>query len=672
MNKQPKNDLLRKLGATRKRAIFGIIGGLLLAVVVIWTKINLYDPFAEEFDDLLVFVPDDASFIVFSSDFPTLVKGLEDRPFISQLDRSKNFRDFLASDLVKETQVIPNLRQAYSFLQDFDAQLPFDLKALGDLSGSEVVVSGFAPERGSDDFTFVAALQPESDLALIGANALINPFLCGFVEDDLGASEIEHFNWGVELTFDTPSGKLSVGVARIERALLIGTNIPAIAKMVKMARTESVPVLPPSRMEPGWVWSADASSAINFAARRQFLLDRVGLHKNIFIPMWGQAIASAFEMAFPSFLGKDIYVQLDCAAEANLRIAAGVEQRTPEDLFSKCESLNPAEAQAQVASVVRHLPHHVFAYAALGNHPADLVSFALRERAIVDQNQKELLFAGLAELSSFSRYKQPDGLVPEFVEPFANKLKALFDPGIGFVFFKKERTGTSDHSDPGFACILKMSDEGLVRQFIHEIDNDLKQPFDYYDTGAFDFWRVSKKAFLNDPINNSPGFAIIGDYLVVTNWVRLFTETQDVMAGDKPGMPLSDQLEYKLDDLTAGTKSLIFVDVVRLYAHMDQAKEGWIKERSKVEEIEMFDQRVKLAAQYRLERPAQPESDWVEIEFKAWLRRTRAERDEMVIRRNIERNLDYFRDAFSLFYVEVGQAGPEFRVDVSVAAQENY
>lgn len=96
-----------KLGASRKRAIFGIVAGCVVALALIWVKSNLYDPFAEEFDEISVFVTEDADFVVFSPDFPTLVKGLEDRPFISQLDRSKNFRRFLASDLVKSTDISP-------------------------------------------------------------------------------------------------------------------------------------------------------------------------------------------------------------------------------------------------------------------------------------------------------------------------------------------------------------------------------------------------------------------------------------------------------------------------------------------------------------------------------------------------------------------------------------
>ncbi len=667
------NDLLEKFGASRKRVIIAVILGLLLAMALIWIKSNLYDPFAEEYDDLLVFVTEDADLVIYSNDVPTLIKGIEDRPFISHLNRSKNFSQFLASDLVAETELIPKMREAFAFLRDIDAELPFDLSALGDLSGHQIVVSGYAPKKAGEPFTMVAAIQPHSDMALIAANALITPSLCGFVEDDLGVSEIEHFGWGVRLVFpDGKGGEQELGLARVEKVLLIGTNIPALSRLVKKARTVGLPVIPERRMDPRWVWSSKSSSALNVMARKSYLLEKVGLHKNILIPMWGGAIARSFEQAFPMFSGSDAYVQLDFADQADLRFAVAAEPRSRGDVFSDCDALDEDEVFQQVDRILSIMPHHVFGYAAMGNHPADVLSFALGQRAMVDQDQRELLFAGLAELESFKRYKQPGSIVPEFVKPLVDKLRTLFDPGMGLLFFKKIRSEGSGGGGSGFACILRIADHSAVRAFIQEIDDGLKQPFDYFDSGPFDYWRVSKKSFLEDAENNDPGFAIIDDYLVVTNWVRLFQEAIAVGEKTSPGMPLLNQIEYQLEHMTAGTKDLMFIDVQRLYSHMDQAKTAWVEDRSKIEEIEKFAQRQRLESRWRQTRPNFPQEEWVELKYKEWLRETQKERNPATIRREIDRNLNQFRDVFSYFFIDVGQEGPEFRIHMTLAAEENY
>ncbi|MFT7616415.1 MAG: hypothetical protein ACI97A_000036 [Planctomycetota bacterium] len=666
-----KNDLLRKLGASRKRVIFAAILGLLLAYGLIWTKSNIYDPFYDDYDDLRVFVPSDADFAVFSVDLPTLIKGLEDRPFISQLDRNQNFGQFLNSDLVTETQIIPQIREAYRHIREIDSELPFDLKALGDLSGSEVVISGFAPETSDGDFGIIVAIQPQSNLAVAAANALMNSTLSGLFSDNLGAEEIEHFGWGVQMTFNQNGKRTVIGLARVERVLLIGTDIPRLARFVKNAKTEGILDIPEDRMDPNWVWSPRSRSAISVMVRSDFLLRRMDFHNNILIPMWGIDIAQAFERGFPQFSNGDAHLQVDCTTEADLKMSIDIDNDNGSDLFSKCGPLDQDEVQSQITEVVGKLPHHIFAYSAMGSHPADLLTNSLREKSIIDQDQRELLYAGLVELESFKRYKQPNDVVPEFPRPLSNKLKDMFDPGLGMVFFKKERKGNTSDGSPGFACLLKIKDELLLRDFIEEIDKAFKQPFDFFNDGV-EFWRVSKKSFLDDAENNDPGFAIMGKYFVITNWARLFTETQEVIKKNRPSMPQREQLEYQIFNMTPGTKCMVFVDTIRLYDHMDQAKESWIEERSKIDELEKFVARSRLSGKWSRSGSNESEEKWVDREFETWLRATKSERSPVAIRRKVERNLDHFRDAFSYFYADIGQDGPYFRLRLSLATQENY
>ena len=238
--------------------------------------------------------------------------------------------------------------------------------------------------------------------------------------------------------------------------------------------------------------------------------------------------------------------------------------------------------------------------------------------------------------------------------PFADEVDEIFGDGLGLVLFKKQREEKTEHSAAGSAVVFKLRDRVKLEEFIGEIADAADQPFEKHESDDITFWVLTKTRFLDDPVNTQPAFAVIGDYFIISNWRRLFTDTQDVIDRNQPPMPARNQLDESLQELSQGARAFLFVDVPGLYDHMDQAKEGWIAARAEIDPFEQRDLRRGLHARWRQEKPPRPEDDWVDEQFQRAMARLRAKRDPARIRRDVDGNLDYFRGAyfptFSLFW----------------------
>ena len=156
------------------------------------------------------------------------------------------------------------------------------LEILGDLSGSQVVLAGTLPKDSSEVFTFIAAIKPQSALAMLAVNAILHPHLCDlFAASSLEGATVEHFNWGAKISFQEGAETISFGLARVESAVLIGTDFKSIARIVKQAKISGVPQEPITRLGPGWVWGGQESSAVNFMIRRDDFDQKVGLRRRV-------------------------------------------------------------------------------------------------------------------------------------------------------------------------------------------------------------------------------------------------------------------------------------------------------------------------------------------------------------------------------------------------------
>ncbi len=679
-------EFVDRLKRHKKKLIVGLILGILLGLLLIWIVGSIWVPFAEEVDDILVYAPENADFILYSRDFPTLIRGLEDRVFIRQVDQNRNLQRWLNSPKIVETQIIPGLRDAYAKLRELDSMLPFDLKALGDLSGRAVMVAGYEPESKEAPPTFLAVVQPESSMARIAVNALLSPTLSSwFLTDQLPESaSIEHFNWGARIDFEVARGAakeaparvetVALAVARVEAAVIIGTNVNAVANLVRDLAADGLPIFPLSRFEPGWAWDEADASGINLLIRRSLFEDRVRIVEDYLTPMWGADLAQILVEALPIFAGGDLYLQLDIDAAARVKAAIAVDERRPPGLFSNMREIELSAIDEQLEGIIRKLPHYVFGYGLCGADASELVGFTLVRRSLVDKDQRELLYELLSRLDRFKRFRHEDEEeTPDITGPLVDEVAGIFDRNVGFILFKKQREEQVRHSEPGVAIVLPVRDPARLESVIAELDIAAERPFHRFDDGPFTFWQVVRDTFLDDRENNKPAFALIDGHLVVTNWVRLFVDMREVIDRRQAGLPSLDTLELNLSRLPIGSRGFLFLDPEQLYAHMDQAKEGWIADRSAVSEFEKLALRNAARKEWLgLSDPRPPQNAWVQREYERRLNRLEADRSEARIRAEIDRNLDYFRGAFGSLFLALGRRDREFRLDFRLATQENY
>ena len=76
--------MVENSSGNRKRIVVSAIIGLFVAIMAIWVVNNVYDPFAEDIEELLIFVPEDADFVVYSADFPNFDQGLGRSPLFQR------------------------------------------------------------------------------------------------------------------------------------------------------------------------------------------------------------------------------------------------------------------------------------------------------------------------------------------------------------------------------------------------------------------------------------------------------------------------------------------------------------------------------------------------------------------------------------------------------------
>lgn len=670
MNQSYRNQL--KSG--RKRWI--IVGslGLILGLIGIWFCTTVYDPFVTPVDDLLVFAPEDADVVLVAPDLPTLVKSLENRAFLSNLEESRGIRRFLSSERAADSGLLPAIREGYDALGDLErrirAEAGFEL--LGEVSGRKVVASGRFDEAG--EFTFFAAIAPEAGSVLMGVNVFLDEFLFGlFVEGRLEGVTVDHFNWGARIRFDDPTVP-SLAVARVADVVLAGTAVDDIAREVKNARTEGVPSRPSPRYADGWAWKTPSGSSMRAIVRRKVFDDEVAVGPNYLVPLWGAPLAGTFDRALPAFEDRDVRFGVTLDHLAEVRASVGFTERAPRDVFSDLETLDLDASDRLLSEVLGRFPHHVFGYACLAADPAHLLEFALRETPLVDSDEKDLLFDFLGEsVPRFRALLQPGRPIPDLTRDVAREVRAAFGRQIGIAMFRKMRDGdASSDSTAGHAVILPVRDAKAVESLIAEIDVAADRPLERYDDGGMVRWILARSSgIVNDPDATRPGFALMGSWFIVTNWHPIFQEIERVDLKIVNSFSTAE-IEYALDELPPDPRGFFFIDGQRLYDFMDQAKKGWARERSEIDEaMKVNNRRVFEAQAFARGLKGEHADVWIRQQYDAWLRRKQRELDPAKIEAEIDTNLDYFRDAFDYFFSAVGLDGDgRLALDMRLAARE--
>ncbi|MCA9322037.1 MAG: hypothetical protein KDB53_14945, partial [Planctomycetes bacterium] len=617
-------DFLRRFGANRRRLIIAGILGLLLAGFLIWFVSTVYDPFAQEIDDLMVLVPYTAEhepdFVLRIRGFDDFIRGFESREFFGNLHRNDEFQRWLDNPRVKAASALRSVRDAWRRFQSTvrsDQQMPFDLQIVGDVTGADLVVWGNLPEGLAEGELppFVVALRPQARSARIAVNAMSDHQLCSwFVEDELSKQgiTIQQTGWGAILDLpnpERPSEKTRLGIARIETAILVGTDTSSIAAVARHVRERGLPLLADRRFGPGWVWEGLPGATIEMVMKRPAFDRWMPLKERILEPAWGEDLTQALEQFLPRFTGPDVYLGVEIDNTLRVRVAHGASQRSPVDPFTNMRPVDRGDLDRQLEEVLYRMPGSVFGYSYLQSSPDQLIEFLLKEPAIFTGEQRRLLYEQLA--IRVPRFRRPGvesgGVVPDLTTDVVGFFAEAFAPSVGMLLFNKGQDPEVLHSEPGFALVFRIKDRAAIEGLVKELAVAFEQPFERYESPGMVSWENTRKRWLDDPLESRPGFAIQGDWFILTNWYPLFTESVAVAKGRREGFSSTAKQSLSwslanLQHLNPQSRGFLFVDPQRLYAYMDDVKDGWVRERAEVTEAEKYGQRQMLAQQAAAQR----------------------------------------------------------------------
>ncbi|MEE9394234.1 MAG: hypothetical protein V3W41_17175 [Planctomycetota bacterium] len=664
--------------AKKKRLIFAGLLGLLIALVAIWVFRHVYDPFADDVEDLALLLPQDIDFFVEIDDFPSFVRGLENREFFSRLDRNRDIQAFLSSPRVEETEFIPLLRNALREVNraQSNPDIPLGLEVLGDLSGTQVVVGGYLPKNDGEDIKMMVCFKPESVKAIVAINAVLDETIFKFfVEDRLPDVEVVHRNWGAELTI-VQDGKRQVwALARIENAVIIGNELDLVKRSVNRVRRDGILQVRPRRLEGRWVFEGASGATIRAAMSQGTAGEKVSIIDRFLAPLWGQDSASAFESIFPSFEGDDLRLGLEIDEVFTAKLAIESVARHRPSPFEEMTSLNVERVESQFEDVLEKLPHYVFGYGYISSRPGTLVSHLFNQPGLVDADKRALWFEELAKnMPRFADAPMGGDGVPDLVPRLQREFDTAFGRGVGFALFKKERDDGGENKEPGLALVLDVNDRTFIEELIQAlgaIAGEDRRALEREEIDGDVFWRVANTSFLDDAENNRPGFALIGDHFVITNWYRLLEDYRAVSRRELASFGAVNAIRDGIDRSEDWTRGFFFLDSARLYAYMDDAKPGWIKERMVVSDEDTFAAARKFELEAERRRlPAEGRDLWIDQQVEVWLRNERQSRNEQAIAHEIDQYLDYFRAAFESVFISVGQVDDEVRIGLRLLASQ--
>jgi hypothetical protein len=668
----------------RRRIIIAAVLGALIALLAIFFVNNVYDPFASEVTDLRVFLPDDLDFVVVCDDLPEFLEGLQGSEFFDSLDENQGFQDFLSSPRGQAVGAITKLRTLIEEINRVESgiELPIDVPFVGGLSGRQIVIGGYASDKAGPAGIppMIAVIQPESNWGQVAANVLDSELLTSwFVQDQVPIQEIRHRNWGTELKIVHEGEVIEIGVARVERAILLGTDIDLLVRIVKQVRADGIPFAPAPRYSDRWAWeSASDDVTLRLSLSRSHAEREIGLAQRFLRPLWGDDMASTFEELFPELnpRGSDM-VSVEINQEAQMRWESDLIPRPQPSVFAQTKSYDHGALTRQMKLLVQNLPDVLFGYSWLQVSPGTLIRRVMDDPRLVDRDKRGLWYEELAaNVPRFRKAAPGVGLAPNLTGELAAQFDALFQPGVSLMLFKKERSDDAIDSSPGIAVAFRVRDAAGLDDFIAEMDRALAsadvQAFDRTQEGADIYWRVTNRAFLDDPINTRPGFARIGEWFVVSNWFRFLEDVPRVARGEEVGFDPDAyrELSNLVDDLELETRGLLYLDAERLNRFMKVAKEGWIEQRAEITEQEKGIELQRLAVEasrsgvLALDRDA-----WIDRRFQKWKVEMARQRNPDMIRQEVDRNLAFFRDVFRHMFVSMGREDDRIRLNLRLAAQ---
>jgi hypothetical protein len=670
---------LKRSKGLKRRVIIAAILGLLLGSLAIWTFSTVYNPFMNDVPDLRAVVPEDVDWMIESRAFPVLVKGLETGRFYAQLDKNLDFQRWRSTPSVRESAAVKLLHRVFDNLNGDLPKIPGGIELLGDLSGSQVLIAGYDRDVRPGVPSIVAVVKPEAQRVIAGANVLLDERLCAwFVKEKIAARDIQHSGDSVSMVLDLDGREVPFALARIDNVLLAGTDVDVVQRQAVQLRREGLSPLPPARFDPQGIWGEHDDTSLNVLARSTMVDQTLALREKVLVPAFGR-YAPAFERFFPHLEGEDVYAKIGLGDVAEVRARVASRGRTPNDGPTRMTPLDPARVHAQMEDVLSVLPHYTFGYLYAGMAPIDLVTYLCHEPTLFDKDKKKLWFdlavERLPRFKNVPRDRDPSR-APDLLPALERELRATFEDEIGVALFKQQRLEKIASATPGVAVILRLKDrkrlEGLIQEIAAGVDPDVT-PFERYDDDPrLTLWHVTARGLVDDATITKPGFAIIGDYFIVTNWVQALIDMKAVLQKPGTGFAGRDEIAHDLESVPPGVSSFLYIDAEQLFAYFDDAKEGWVKERSTVSEIEKIRQR-RLFEKMAIDQQIPPEQRdrYVEAKWHVWYdQRLTGDKNPAAIRREIDATLGYFRTAFRSVFAAVGVDGGDFNVLLRIATRE--
>lgn len=659
-----------KAGKRRRRVVIGAVLGTVLAVVTVGFCDLIYNPFATDIPDLKSLVPNDAAWVVEVRDFPTFIKGLENREFYSRLDQDRGFQRFVNRQEVRRNPVVGALREMFRSVVDSSStyEMPFGLEIIGDVSGVQVVVAGYPPEPGALEPGVLCAFKPTSWMAVAAVNLLLSPKMCQwFIADRMPEITVRHAG-GVAL-LDVPAGGRSVTVAvgRVGNAILAGTATDAIGRLVRRNNSDNLDSMVARRLRPEWAWSGSDDLSVSVAVDRAVLTEDVSFRRDVLLPSIGPDGARFIGNFLPKLDGVTIHMEGEIDEVATVRAAVDVSERRSASLFTSMPEIDQELLVKRLDEVGAIMPFYTFGVVHLSCHPSRLLRFAWDLPRFIDNDKKDVWADAIRQyIPRFqSNSEVSGGLQREFT--------ACFDEEMSVFLFRKDRgEDPTDYTSTGWAVVLSIRDRDHLESLIGEIDKaqgDGVRVFDRFEFPEMDQWHISDQRFLDDPEESNPGFAIIGEHFVFTNWFQMLNDVCEVARGSKAPFGALDTVRGSLEESPEGSRLFAHINAEQLYEFIDSVKEGWVKERSEIDPAEMVQKRNELVQEAgRRGVPPDQREEWIANGYKKWkLERLRL-RSPLVIRREMNAWLGYFRDVFAHGTGFAGLYGGRLRVLVRLAA----
>ena len=668
----------------RRRWIIAGVVGILLAAIAIWVCRVVYDPFATDIDDVRVVLPSDLDWMAEVRDLPTLLDELDTGAFYTALDADPAFQRFLARPDIRTHPTLVGLRQMLRAMTEGDIELPFDLEPAGDVTGRQIAIGGYvdpidgngATDDNPSTPSIFVAFKPDSALALVGANAFLSETLTDwFVADALPDARFEHLSHAVEVTMPVDGVDQTFAMARIENVVLVGTDSGAISRAAIDARNEGLPVIAARRYEPDWVFDDDddATTAIRLTVRRATMESFVDIRRDVVEPLAGPDLAGLVERALPEIDEGDLHVRIAWDETLDIRLMVPCRPRNPSDLLTRAPAVRESDLRLELDTVVQYFPFYSFAHAHLSMSPSRVLRFLTEDADLMDRDKERLWSEEIAaRMPSLSGDWKPGQMVPALGEMLGSGLRDVFDGQVVVVPFRIERDEPLPDATPGLAFVFHVKNRDRLLGLIDEIDKVApgSRVFERYDEGDDVLFHVADKRWMDDKESTDPGFALIGDWFVFSNWFRMLLDRQKVVERRQSGFPALATVRESLDPLPDDTRATVFVDIESLYEYLDQAKAGWVEDRTTVTDYEMIIRRQNLNLEAKQRKiPLAQRDRWIRSRFDAWLQRLRRERNPAAIRREIEEELAPFRTGFDWLRAVLAQTDDTLRLDLRLAAR---